>query len=331
MLQSDNPLKDSIAELKAVLGDGYKIRETIFLLESQINSLIEDKIGGVIDPNDARLRESIIKKKLFAFIDGLKKEDTAEFQKEMNDNLQRANDLYLAKKYGAAVQIYAQYANLITDSEIQYRLGWMHEKGHSVEKDIRIAADWYLAAADQNHALSCVRLGRIFEKGLGGIWQDEKLAMKYYEDAAELDHPYGQVRLGSIFMKRGEEEDAVYWFRKAANQNDPYGQVKLGDVYRDGIGVQVDYEEAVYWYQKAIDQGYARAEVRIGAMFESGLGFYQDLEKALKWYKRAAEKGNSAAQEQVDRIEGMNSVEKNVQLIKEKWNKSKLFQVLRKL
>jgi hypothetical protein len=84
--------------------------------------------------------------------------------------------------------------------------------------DYRTALNVWLETAREGDARPQVRVGEIFEKGLG--------TTPNYSLAAE-------------------------WYRKAAVQGDTRGAINLGYLYEKGLGVEKDVIKALNWYRKA--------------------------------------------------------------------------------
>lgn len=70
----------------------------------------------------------------------------------------------------------------------QHQLGMLYERGRGVPKDDRQAAVWYQRAADQMYAPAETALGRLYEEGRGGFEPNLRLAERWYQDAWEQGH-----------------------------------------------------------------------------------------------------------------------------------------------
>jgi len=82
-----------------------------------------------------------------------------------------------------------------------------------------------------------------------------KLAAAWYLKAAEQGSVVGQMRLAEFYRDgKGVARDlgqAAEWYRKAAEQGDVTAQGALGVLYSFGQGVAQDYVEAYYWLDLA--------------------------------------------------------------------------------
>jgi uncharacterized protein len=160
----------------------------------------------------------------------------------------------------------------LNDTEIWSDLGWMYQRGRSVEKDGKQAVFWFRKAAEQGDARAQYNLGRMYESGRG-VEQDD--------------------------------EQAVFWYREAAEQGEQDAQNILGDWYHEGSSMAApkDRKQAFYWYSKAAEQRYAVAQKNLGEYYYYGYGgVVQDYKKAAFWYEKAAEQGDASAQMHLEHI-----------------------------
>jgi TPR repeat protein len=75
----------------------------------------------------------------------------------------------------------------------QYRLGVMYFHGIVVEKDFKMARDWYERAARQGDARAAYELGVMYELGRG-VWQDERQAAYWFQQGALGGHRPSQEK-----------------------------------------------------------------------------------------------------------------------------------------
>lgn len=71
------------------------------------------------------------------------------------------------------------------DTEAQFYVGQIFEKGLGVPPDYAAAAEWYRKAAEQGYASAQINLGSLYETGRG-VEQDVQEALKWYRRAAGL-------------------------------------------------------------------------------------------------------------------------------------------------
>ncbi len=108
--------------------------------------------------------------------------------------------------------------------------------------------------AEQGNSQAQWFLGSMYEKGQG-VPQDYAEAVKWHRKAAEQGLAEAQFSLGVMYYGgQGVPQDyaeAVKWHRKAAEQGLAAAQFGLGLMYKDGRGVPRDYVQAHMWYTLA--------------------------------------------------------------------------------
>ena len=184
-------------------------------------------------------------------------------------------------------------------------------KGESYYKagQYKEALPFFRKAAEGGNSAAAAYLGRIYEKGLGGVPKDELQALSWYRKGADAGDARGMSGLGVMYAKGlgglpKNEMQAVSWYRKAADAGNSYGMFHLGFMYENGHGgLPKDDTQAVSWYRKAADAGDAYGMFRLGLMYENGRGgLPKDDVQAVNWYRKAAALGNEKAQEALRRL-----------------------------
>jgi len=112
-----------------------------------------------------------------------------------------------------------------------------------------------LAKASAGDAQSQVLIGDFYAAGTV-VAHDLKLAAEWYKRAADQDNLAGELHLADLYRDGGkgfprELTQAVAWYRKAAEQGDATAQGNLGLLYSIGQGVPHDDLEAYYWLDLA--------------------------------------------------------------------------------
>ena len=181
----------------------------------------------------------------------------------------------------------------------QDNLGYCYQYGLGVDKDEKKAVELYRKAAVQGNAEAQDSLGFCYDAGIG-VAKDEKKAVFWYQKAAEQGNAEAQKSLGICYFSgtgvAKDEKKAVFWYQKAAEQGNAEAQNSLGNCYFSGTGVAKDEKKAIFWLQKAVEQGYAEAQVNLGYRYQKGIGVAKDEKKAVFWYQKAAEQGLALAQ-----------------------------------
>ena len=135
-----------------------------------------------------------------------------------------------------------------------------------------------------------------FQQGLTAYKQsDYQTAFKLWLPLAEQGDVQAQLKLGSMYeLGLGVKQDdveAVKWYRQAAEQGHEGAQFNLGLMYETGRGVKQDDFEAVKWYRKAAENGEKRAQFNLGVRYFNGDGVRQDDEQAKEWFGKACDNG----------------------------------------
>ena len=84
-----------------------------------------------------------------------------------------------------------------------------------------------------------------------------------------------------------DNAQALAWYRRAAEHGNAEGMYRLGACLQFGYGAAVDKRQAAQWYQRAAAKGERDAMINLAAMNESGDGMAKDLNAALRLYERA--------------------------------------------
>ena len=81
-------------------------------------------------------------------------------------SLEEANKAYQSGDFARAAEIFSPAAEK-GDPEAQVNMAFMYYCGMHVEKNHKLAADWYLKAARQNNSNAQFSLGTMYENGEG--------------------------------------------------------------------------------------------------------------------------------------------------------------------
>ena len=153
--------------------------------------------------------------------------------------------------------------------------------------------NWHREAAEEGDPHAQRILGRLYEKGLGGVTQNYSEAAKWYGLAAEQGNADAQHRLGVMHAEgRGVSRDdakAVELIRKAAVQGLSGALYDLGHMQENGRGVPKDLVQASLLYLMAAEEGaVAKAGFELSRMYANAEGVPQDNVQAYAWFLVAA-------------------------------------------
>ena len=173
--------------------------------------------------------------------------------------------------YATAAKEWTPLAEAV-NSDTQFKLGLMYERGNGVLQDFAEAARLYRLAANQGHDNAQYFLGNLYDKGLG-VPEDFTLAIKWYTLAAEQENLIAQVRLSIM--------------------------------YTFADGVPADLTKALKWSRLAAKNGSSSAQTNLGLIYEySNIDLIGKNAMAHMWYNVASANGSKEAAEWRDEIAG---------------------------
>lgn len=136
------------------------------------------------------------------------------------------------------------------DAAAQYALAVGYDSGRGMKADIREAAKWYEAAAQQGHSDAQNSIGSLYLSGEG----------------VSKDPP-----------------KACEWFGKSAAQKNVSGIANLAFCYDSGLGVEKDLAKAAGLYEESANAGNIQSMLNIGVDYWRGEGVDKDLVKGYMW------------------------------------------------
>lgn len=177
----------------------------------------------------------------------------------------------------------------------QLELGILFEYGQGVEKDQKLAVEWFEKAARQGSFIGKMRLARCYLYGTG-VEKDFEKAAKLLHEASDGNVPYANYLLGNLYEKgHGVERDkqrAMAYYERAAADGIASAQTAIGNLF---YFAEQGRDKAVQWYRKAAENGSSIAMNNLGDMYENGVGVPQDFLEAMRLYRQAAALGEGVA------------------------------------
>lgn len=178
------------------------------------------------------------------------------------------------------------------DKKGQLKLGYMYEKGLGGSVDMTNAQKWYTMAAEQNEPVAQYLLGQLYQFGWLDKKPDYELAQKWYS-SAQAQYAPAAVASGFVYDTVDDNyQPALAKYELAAKAGDAVGQFNAGLVYEKGKGRPVNVEKATDLYLRAAEQGHVQAMVQLAGIY---LNSASSEQKALSWYKKAAILGDRDA------------------------------------
>ena len=153
------------------------------------------------------------------------------------------------------------------DAKYQYHLGLAYTLGNRLEKNDRLAVEWFTKSANQGHADAMYQLGTMYETGKGTI-QDSKVAKEWITKSANQGHADAMYFLGTMYGSEGDQKIAAEWYLKCALLGDARAQLMMGLVHYNGLGVTKDMITAYAWFLIAQANGHEQAPDAVSQMKE---------------------------------------------------------------
>ncbi|KAF9132064.1 hypothetical protein BGW39_000859 [Mortierella sp. 14UC] len=192
------------------------------------------------------------------------------------------------------------------NGDAQVALGDMYLYGEDVNQDFKAAMNWYMKAAEQEHAQGQCNVGVLYRDGLG-VEQSFNTAEEWFQKSAERGNSTALNNLG--FMRQQGQGKitqnyymAMFWYRESEKQGGTIAQCNIGNLYQNGLGVLKNHSQAMEWYLKAAEQREPCAYICIGLLYETGLGVPKDIPKAIEWYKKAIDLEGPEVKRHLDRL-----------------------------
>jgi TPR repeat protein len=160
------------------------------------------------------------------------------------------------------------------DALAQWHCGLIYESGKGIAKDYKEAIKWYKKSAEQGYSPAQFNMGAMYEYSKG-VEQNYSEAIKWYRVAAEqgddkakfkhdelykkmmqsLTFSFNNIKLPNNDTRATQSEIGYNELLNAAQKGDVNAQLKLGEMYRDGIGVTINFDEAIKWFTAAAKNG----------------------------------------------------------------------------
>lgn len=157
--------------------------------------------------------------------------------------------------------------------------------------DERLGVSWYERLAERGDAEAQLRLGLLYEEGVG-VEADPVAARRWYRAAAEQGDLRAQWRLARL-LRSEDPVVAAQWYRAAAEQGSAEAAFNLAVMTENGQGVELDLDAAAALYEQAFAGGLAEAALNRGLLALKGLE--PDPVTALAWLLRAERAGVAQA------------------------------------
>lgn len=153
----------------------------------------------------------------------------------------------------------------VGDSDAQYYLGNIYEKGDGVEKSYVDAFEWFQMSAEKGSDLAQYKIAYMYEHATG-VRQNYPLAIKWYKKVADsLNVGAGaSYRIGLMYEKgMGVDRDyseSLKWYKKSSDTRGGYGEYISGFTFDNGTALSQYRSGLIYEYSGVVNRHYLRAE-----------------------------------------------------------------------
>jgi TPR repeat protein len=184
--------------------------------------------------------------------------------------------------------IYNFYINNILESMALFFIGVFYDYGHFVEKNYKIALEYYKKSTDLDNSYAFNNIGNLYCHGYF-VEQNYKIALEYYQKSADLSNSHAFNNIGNLYCHGyGINQDykiGLEYYQKSANLNNSYAFYNIGTLYENRCSIDKKYKIALEYYQK-------NANLNNCSIFYN---VKKDHKIALEYYQKSANLNNSYA------------------------------------
>jgi TPR repeat protein len=173
------------------------------------------------------------------------------------------------KDVATAVQWYARAAQQDLDVAQQHLVRIFRQGEGTVAPNPVESTKWLERLAQGGNVPAMTDLGTAYLQGVG-VEKNAKIAHDWYLRGASLGSGEALFNLGLLYQS-GYSGDADYkraadYYTRAANKNSGRAMMALGDLYAKAQGVSSSRVQALAWYELAADRGVAEAVAKRDSM-----------------------------------------------------------------
>ncbi len=204
--------------------------------------------------------------------------------------------VYVTRNEQQALYWYQQ-AIALGDVAAEFKLAQLYETAQSDIKDLKRAMNLYEKLAKNGNVAAAYKLARLIEDSEStNAGTPGPSALHWYIVAAEQQHALSLLRLARIKLENsqssGSNQEALATYQQLSEQGVGAASFYLGLAHEKGLGTPQNDQLAFKWYAKSFEQNYSRAELRLARLYVKGNGVTQDLKTARDIYLRFAQQGD---------------------------------------
>ncbi|MEI8209729.1 MAG: hypothetical protein WCG16_11025 [Methylococcales bacterium] len=169
------------------------------------------------------------------------------------------------------------------DAQAQFDLALCYVDGSGVDRNVKLALEWIIKAAEQGliHAQCALGLYYLLNGERGEIVNK----ILPFCIVPGLINPVFRLAWVTVELEFCDSNDdlAFTWNRKAAEQGCAEAQFWLAYCYAEGLGVNQNDKFAFEWFKKSAEQNIADSKYWLVQYYLEGKGVEQSDEFAFKW------------------------------------------------
>lgn len=178
----------------------------------------------------------------------------------------------------------------------QRNIGIMYLYGEGIPANEKTGLEWLDKAKDQNDSEAFIEHG-LYILTKSDSYQSGNKAFQLFKTAADLGNSQGYTCIARMY-KEGlglpvDYSKSVKWFEKAIALGNQDAMCGLGHMYLTGTGIQQDYSKARRLFEQSLEIN--SSLTNLGFIYLNGLGVPADYEKARDYYLRASKSGDGYA------------------------------------
>ena len=206
-----------------------------------------------------------------------------------------ADEKYDSEDYIDSKELY-QKAAVLGSGSAYTKLGEIYFYGNGVDKDLKIAFDYFEKAAKLNDGQACSYLGDYYR--LGTIEDKNGLkALEYYKKAIENKFYGAYSNMGLLYWfgcpcLEQNGKLAIDYFNKAVEHGRSRAKYFLGLIYAEGKIVAKDIDKAISYYIEAGKEGVTDAYYNLGCIYKDGDGVDKNIDLALEYFEKSGDGGD---------------------------------------
>lgn len=187
------------------------------------------------------------------------------------------------------------------DAQTQFLVAQQYFSGIGTLIDVEKAKHWYTLSAENGNVEAQFELAKLLENGKDRVKKNLAGAFYWYKKAAEADDIYAILKVGQMYdagIGIGKNiEKALYWYEKAAAKNSIDAIYYLANmslyIHRDISKCIAGYEKILKLTQNKKMKGLVLTQ--LGIFYSQGIGVKKDTYKAMYYYRDAVANDSAEA------------------------------------